>query len=61
MTHRLQVNVHCRHAAEPHDGRTEPVTLGDLMPGQKPVPVQGAHDLEPTSNKGVWPVPITIR
>jgi hypothetical protein len=25
------------------------------------VPVQGEHDLEPTSNKGVWPVPITIR
>jgi NADH-quinone oxidoreductase subunit B len=26
-----------------------------------PVPVQGEHDLEPTSNHGVWPVPITIR
>jgi NADH-quinone oxidoreductase subunit B len=26
-----------------------------------PVPVQGEHDLEPTSNPGVWPVPITIR
>jgi NADH-quinone oxidoreductase subunit B len=23
-----------------------------------PVPVQGAHDLEPTSNPGVWPVQI---
>jgi len=29
--------------------------------GEFPVPVQGEHDLEPTSNPGVWPVPITIR
>ena len=26
-----------------------------------PVPEPGEHDLEPASNKGVWPVPITIR
>jgi NADH-quinone oxidoreductase subunit B len=26
-----------------------------------PVPDQGEHDLEPTSNHGVWPVPITIK
>jgi NADH-quinone oxidoreductase subunit B len=26
-----------------------------------PVPEQGEHDLEPTSNPGVWPVPLVIR
>ena len=29
--------------------------------GEFPVPEFGEHDLEPSSNKGVWPVPITIR
>jgi hypothetical protein len=25
------------------------------------VPVQGEHDLEPPSNKGVWSLPVVIR
>jgi len=29
--------------------------------GEFPVPVQGAHDLEPTHNPGVWTVPVIIR
>jgi len=26
-----------------------------------PVPVYGEHDLEPTSNPGVWTVPVVIK
>ena len=42
-------------------GEDRPRHLNAEAQGEFPVPVQGAHDLEPTSNKGVWPVPITIR
>jgi NADH-quinone oxidoreductase subunit B len=42
-------------------GADRPRHLDAEAQGEFPVPVQGEHDLEPTSNKGVWPVPITIR
>jgi NADH-quinone oxidoreductase subunit B len=42
-------------------GPDRPRHLNAEAQGEFPVPVQGEHDLEPTSNKGVWPVPITIR
>ncbi|MFZ0304661.1 MAG: NADH-quinone oxidoreductase subunit B [Terracidiphilus sp.] len=42
-------------------GEDRPRHLDAEAQGEFPVPEQGAHDLEPTSNKGVWPVPITIR
>src|SRR5271169_3460741 len=42
-------------------GANRPRHLRADAPSEFPVPVQGEHDLEPTSNKGVWPVPITIR
>jgi len=42
-------------------GEDRPRHLDAAAQGEFPVPVQGDHDLEPTSNPGVWPVPITIR
>jgi NADH-quinone oxidoreductase subunit B len=42
-------------------GADRPRFLDKNAQGEFPVPEQGEHDLEPTSNKGVWPVPITIR
>jgi len=42
-------------------GADRPRFLDAEAQGEFPVPEQGEHDLEPTSNKGVWPVPITIR
>ena len=42
-------------------GADRPPHLDGLAQGEFPVPVQGEHDLEPTSNKGVWPVPVIIR
>jgi len=42
-------------------GPDRPRHLNAEAQGEFPVPVQGEQDLEPTSNKGVWPVPITIR
>jgi len=42
-------------------GEGRPRHLDAEAQGEFPVPEQGDHDLEPTSNKGVWPVPITIR
>jgi NADH-quinone oxidoreductase subunit B len=42
-------------------GEDRPRFLDAAAPCEFPVPEQGEHDLEPTSNKGVWPVPITIR
>jgi NADH-quinone oxidoreductase subunit B len=42
-------------------GENRPRHLDAAAQGEFPVPVQGDHDLEPTSNPGVWPVPITIR
>ncbi len=42
-------------------GEDRPRFLDPNAQGEFPVPEQGEHDLEPTSNQGVWPVPITIR
>jgi NADH-quinone oxidoreductase subunit B len=42
-------------------GEDRPRHLNAAAQSEFPVPVQGEHDLEPTSNPGVWPVPITIR
>ncbi len=39
-------------------GADRPRYLDADAQGEFPVPEQGEHDLEPTSNKGVWPVPI---
>ncbi len=47
--------------AQPLTGVGRPRHLDAGAQGEFPVPAQGAHDLEPTSNQGVWPVPITIR
>jgi NADH-quinone oxidoreductase subunit B len=46
---------------QPLTGEDRPRFLDSDAQGEFPVPAQGEHDLEPTSNKGVWPVPITIR
>ncbi len=39
-------------------GEDRPRYLDAEAQGEFPVPEQGEHDLEPASNKGVWPVPI---
>jgi NADH-quinone oxidoreductase subunit B len=46
---------------QPLTGENRPRHLDEAAQGEFPVPEPGAHDLEPTSNHGVWPVPITIR
>jgi NADH-quinone oxidoreductase subunit B len=46
---------------QPLTGESRPRHLDAAAQSEFPVPVQGEHDLEPTSNPGVWPVPITIR
>jgi NADH-quinone oxidoreductase subunit B len=46
---------------QPLTGEGRPRHLDAEGQSEFPVPVQGEHDLEPTSNKGVWPVAITIR
>jgi NADH-quinone oxidoreductase subunit B len=46
---------------QPLTGEGRPRHLDAAAQSEFPVPVQGEHDLEPTSNPGVWPVPITIR
>jgi NADH-quinone oxidoreductase subunit B len=46
---------------QPLTGEGRPRHLDAAAQSEFPVPVQGEHDLEPTSNSGVWPVPITIR
>ena len=46
---------------QPLTGENRPRHLDAAQQGEFPVPEQGAHDLEPTSNKGVWPVPVIIR
>jgi NADH-quinone oxidoreductase subunit B len=40
-------------------GEGRPRFLDAKAQGEFPVPEFGEHDLEPPSNKGVWPVPIT--
>ncbi|HUB28688.1 MAG TPA: NADH-quinone oxidoreductase subunit B [Terracidiphilus sp.] len=42
-------------------GPDRPRYLDKEAQGEFPVPAQGEHDLEPPSNQGVWPVPITIK
>jgi NADH-quinone oxidoreductase subunit B len=42
-------------------GSDRPRHLDAAAQGEFPVPEPGAHDLEPTSNQGVWPVPVVIR
>ena len=46
---------------QPLTGEDRPRHLDADAQGEFPVPEQGEHDLEPPSNQGVWPVPITIR
>jgi NADH-quinone oxidoreductase subunit B len=46
---------------QPLTGEGRPRFLDAHAQGEFPVPEQGEHDLEPTSNKGVWPVPVVIR
>jgi NADH-quinone oxidoreductase subunit B len=45
--------------AQPLTGEGRP--LDSEAQGEFPVPEPGEHDLEPTSNKGVWPIPVVIR
>jgi NADH-quinone oxidoreductase subunit B len=47
--------------AQPLTGEDRPRFLDVEAQGEFPVPEYGEHDLEPTSNKGVWPVPVVIR
>jgi NADH-quinone oxidoreductase subunit B len=47
--------------AQPLTGEGRPRFLDAEAQGEFPVPVMGEHDLEPTSNKGVWTVPVVIR
>ena len=42
-------------------GEDRPRHLDTEAQGEFPVPVFGEHDLEPTSNKGVWPLPVIIK
>ena len=42
-------------------GEGRPRHLDAQAQSEFPVPEQGEHDLEPTSNTGVWPVPVVIR
>lgn len=42
-------------------GAERPRFLDAEAQGEFPVPQPGEHDLEPTSNEGVWPVPLVIR
>jgi NADH-quinone oxidoreductase subunit B len=42
-------------------GEDRPRHLDENAQSEFPVPKQGEHDLEPPSNKGVWPVPVVIR
>jgi NADH-quinone oxidoreductase subunit B len=46
---------------QPLTGEERPRHLNPEAQGEFPVPEQGAHDLEPTSNAGVWPIPVVIR
>jgi NADH-quinone oxidoreductase subunit B len=53
----LQQKIDVQHLTGPD----RPRHLDAGAQGEFPVPEQGEHDLEPTANPGVWPVPITIR
>jgi len=47
--------------AQPLTGAGRPRHLDAEAQGEFPVPEPGEHDLEPISNKGVWPIPVVIR
>ena len=47
--------------AQPLTGEDRPRFLNANAQGEFPVPEFGEHDLEPSSNKGVWPVPDKYR
>jgi NADH-quinone oxidoreductase subunit B len=47
--------------AQPLTGEGRPRHLDSEAQGEFPVPEPGEHDLEPSSNKGVWPIPVVIR
>ena len=53
----LQKKIDGQHLTGPD----RPRFLDAGAQGEFPVPVEGEHDLEPASNKGVWPVPVVIR
>jgi NADH-quinone oxidoreductase subunit B len=53
----LQKKIDAQHLT----GEGRPRFLDAAAQGEFPVPVPGEHDLEPASNKGVWPVPVVIR
>jgi NADH-quinone oxidoreductase subunit B len=46
--------------AQPLTREGRPRFLDASAQGEFPVPEFGEHDLEPPSNKGVWPVPVVI-
>jgi len=50
----LQKKIDAQHLT----GEGRPPHLNENAPGEFKVPEFGAHDLEPSSNPGVWPVPI---
>jgi len=52
----LQKKIDAQHLT----GEDRPRFLDPNAQGEFPVPEFGEHDLEPASNQGVWPVPITI-
>jgi NADH-quinone oxidoreductase subunit B len=54
---KLQEKIDGQHLT----GEGRPRFLDAAAQGEFPVPEQGAHDLEPSSNKGVWPLPVVIR
>jgi NADH-quinone oxidoreductase subunit B len=43
---------------QPLTGEGRPRFLDAGAPGEFPVPEQGEHDLEPSANKLVWPLPV---
>ena len=53
----LQDKISAQHLT----GESRPRHLKEELPSEFPVPEFGEHDLEPTSNKGVWTVPTIIK
>ena len=53
----LQKKIDDQHLTGPD----RPRFLNAEAQGEFPVPVPGEHDLEPTSNEGVWTAPVVIR
>jgi len=47
--------------SQPLTGEGRPRHLDSEAQGEFPVPEQGEHDLEPSSNTDVWTVPVVIR